>query len=136
MATLYLHKGQRVHNMQVKFVVYGQQTFSLTLYAEDARLKFIAWAFEKDQKVKEVKKEELVAFNSTFQKNLVKQLDGNPFFRGKEVNGADLAILSTIMGMYKPAKFLPIDKEIEDWIKRVFAASSSVEKYYTTRSRL
>jgi glutathione S-transferase len=101
---------------------------SLALYGEDARMKFYTWYFCKDD-TKDAKKIELDTYNAAFQKNLLKHLNGKLFFGGDKVNGADLALFTVFVGAIKLAG-LHVEKELDEWVERIFAKSDAIAKYY------
>jgi glutathione S-transferase len=103
-------------------------TLSLVLYAEDHRIKYFAYAFQKDEQIKEVKKTEFLEFNTAFQKNLIKHLNGKKFFGGDKVNGADLSLFTNLTALLGYG--LPVEKELHDWVDRVYASSTALQDYF------
>lgn len=102
---------------------------SIVLGAEDARQKYYQFYFEKNEETKSLKKKEFETYIATWQKCILKFLEGKKFFFGDKVTGADLAVFTNFVGQIKPSGFA-VEKELDEWVERVYASSEAIQKYY------
>jgi len=90
---------------------------SLTLSAEDFRIKMFAFYFEKDEERKKKKLQEVTEWAKSYQENLEKMLDKKRFFFGDNATGADLAVFQAF-NIWKNFK-MPVTERIEQFYSAI-----------------